>query len=49
MDILVSSANSTEKQYSETLVKSFIDNKNSMGPSIEPCGTTQWIVEWDDL
>ena len=43
MNILVSSANNTEKQNSETLAKSLIYNKNSMGPNIEPCGTTQVI------
>ena len=49
MNILVSSANNTEKQYSDTLVRSLIYNKNSMGPKIEPCGTPQWIFSWEDL
>ena len=43
MNILESSANNTEKQNSETFVKSMIYSKNSIGPNIEPCGTPQLI------
>ena len=43
MNVLVSSANNTEKQNSKTLVKSLIYNKNNMGPNIDPCGTPQWF------
>ena len=49
MNILVSSANNTEKQNSETLAKSLIYNKNSMGPNIEPCGTPQLIFSRDEI
>ena len=49
MNILVSSANNTEKQNSETLAKSLIYNKNNMGPNIEPCGTPQLLFSQDDL
>ena len=49
MNILVSSANNTEKQNSETLAKSLIYNKNSMGLNNEPCGTLQVIYLRNDL
>ena len=49
MNILVSSANNTEKQNFETLAKSLIYNKNSMGPNIEPCGTPQLFFSRDGL
>ena len=49
MNILVSSANNTEKQNPETLAKSLIYNKNNMGPNMEPCGTPLSIFSRDDL
>ena len=48
MNILVSSANNTDKQNSETLAKSLIYNKNSMGLNLEPYGTPQLIFSRDD-
>ena len=43
INILVSSANNTEKQNSDTLLESLIYHKNNMGPNIVPCGTPQWF------
>ena len=38
----VSSANKTSSNTLEVLQISFIYNKNSSGPKIEPCGTPHW-------
>ena len=43
---LESSANSKKKILLDTWARSFIYNKNSNGPSIDPCGTPHVMVRW---
>ena len=43
-----SSANSTENILSDTVARSFIYTKDNNGPRMDPCGTPQVIVRWDE-
>ena len=40
---VASSANSENLKKSDESGKSFINNRNSMGPKIDPCGTP-WVI-----
>ena len=42
---VASSANKSGKQYFSRRGKSLINNRNRVGPKIEPCGTPDLIVE----
>ena len=49
MNILVSSANKTERLVVDTAVKSLMYNKNSNGPKIDPCGTPHFTFSLSDF
>ena len=49
MNMLVSSANNIGNKASETIDRSFIYNRNSKGPKMDPCGTPHLIIEDSDL
>ena len=49
MNILVSSANKTDRLVVDTVVKSLMYNKNNNGPKIDSCGTPHFTFSLSDF
>ena len=49
INILVSSANKTDRLVVDTVVKSLMYNKISNGPKIDPCGTPHFTFSLSDF